>query len=151
MLCAQNKMYTQFIHKTEQQCKEEPLDGGSGPTMLAHSHPASPDAQQLQSAAASGSRVSAADAATARQLRQWRDKPPLTYVRSKEVLSTAYLDACTCDVTPCSTHFLEAVVEKVLQSALLTSGTAWIGDKSAAATSHAGAARGDKGPLGLQR
>lgn len=74
-------MYTQFIHKTEQQCKEEPLDGGSGPTMQTDAQPASPDAQRLQPEAAvlSGADTEKA-ATTARRLRQWRDKPPLTYV-----------------------------------------------------------------------
>jgi cathepsin L len=76
-----NKMYTQFVHKTEQQCKEERLDGGSGPTMQTDAQPASPDAQRLQPEAAvlSGADTEKA-ATTARRLRQWHDKPPLTYV-----------------------------------------------------------------------
>jgi hypothetical protein len=77
----QNKMYTQFIHKTEQQCKEEPLDGGSGPTMQSDAQPALPNAQRLQPEAAVLSGADTEKAATAaRRLRQWHDKPPLTYV-----------------------------------------------------------------------
>jgi hypothetical protein len=80
----QNKMYTLFIHKTEPQCKVEPLDGGSGPTLAADAQqqPASPDAQPLASAESSTSSeaVSAAGTATARRLQQWGKKPALTYV-----------------------------------------------------------------------
>jgi len=85
---SQNKMYTLFIHKTEQQCKVEPLDGGSGPTLAdAAQQPASPDMQALAAAGSAGSsdEGTASDAAsvgtaTTRKLQQWGKKPDLTYV-----------------------------------------------------------------------
>lgn len=88
LLALQNKMYTQFIHKTKQQCKEEPLDGGSGPTMMADVQPASPDAQRSLPEAVEGG------VARARKLRQWRDRPPLTYVR-RPALSPAKMQRPT--------------------------------------------------------
>lgn len=86
---SQNKMYTLFIHKTEQQCKVEPLDGGSGPTLAdAAQQPASPDTQALAAAGSAGfsDGGAASDAAsnvgtaTTRKLQQWGKKPELTYV-----------------------------------------------------------------------
>ena len=85
-------MYTQFIHKTEQQCKEEPLHGGSGPTMQTLAQPASPDALRLQPEAAALSGADAEKATTmAQRLRQWQDKPPLTYVSRVTLHSLAAL------------------------------------------------------------
>lgn len=79
----QNKMWTIFVHKTQRECKVDPMNGGSGPT-LSKTTPLPPAVQAVASAAAQGHQ--AADSAAlssvtqSRRLRQWKEKPALTYV-----------------------------------------------------------------------
>lgn len=77
----QNKMWTLFVHKTRRECKVEPLDGGSGPTLSHNSHPKAP-ARDVAAAASVPKETAAASAAVsqARKLKQWSRKPALTYV-----------------------------------------------------------------------
>ena len=84
MLCSQNKMWTIFVHKTDRECKLEPLDGGSGPTLAApeKQRPQAPDARPLPGASAATLTLKGEAAVTrSRSLQQWAAKPPLTYVR----------------------------------------------------------------------
>jgi len=84
----QNKMWTVFVHKTDRECKLEPLDGGSGPTLsdsIRKQRPAAPDAQPLSAASAGSAGVdrgvmTQSGAASSRSLQMWGAVPPLTYV-----------------------------------------------------------------------
>ena len=94
--CAQNAMWTVFVSKTSRQCKLEPLDGGSGPTVAAakRQQPAAADFQQSPSSPAAA-HLSAhhlhfnsnPPALKSRTLQQWTTRPPLTYVRHQPARS----------------------------------------------------------------
>lgn len=81
-------MWTVFVHKTDRECKLEPLDGGSGPTLsdsIRKQRPAAPDAQPLSAASAGSAGVdrgvmTQSGAASSRSLQMWGAVPPLTYV-----------------------------------------------------------------------